>query len=72
VIDCDLRSFFDNLRHDVLLSLLRKRVNDGSLLRLIKRMLEAGIMDGKELVFPEKGSPQGSVLAPQTMLQKTG
>jgi RNA-directed DNA polymerase len=64
VIDCDLRSFFDNLRHDVLLSLLRKRVNDGSLLRLIKRMLEAGIMDGKELVFPEKGSPQGSVLSP--------
>ena len=64
VIDCDLRSFFDNLRHDVLLSLLRKRVNDGSLLRLIKRMLEAGIMDGKELVFPEKGSPQGSVISP--------
>ena len=64
VIDCDLRSFFDNLQHDVLLSLLRKRVNDGSLLRLIKRMLEAGIMDGKELVFPEKGSPQGSVISP--------
>ena len=64
VIDCDLRSFFDNLRHDVLLSLLRKRVNDGSLLQLIKRMLEAGILDGKELVFPEKGSPQGSVISP--------
>jgi group II intron reverse transcriptase/maturase len=64
VIDCDISSFFDNLQHDVLLSLLRKRVNDGSLLRLIKLMLEAGIMDGKELVFPEKGSPQGSVISP--------
>ena len=48
----------------MLLTLLRKRVNDGSLLRLIRRMLEAGIMDGKELVFPEKGSPQGSVISP--------
>jgi group II intron reverse transcriptase/maturase len=64
VIDCDISSFFDNLQHDVLLSFLRKRVNDGSVLRLIKLMLEAGIMDGKELVFPEKGSPQGSVISP--------
>jgi group II intron reverse transcriptase/maturase len=64
VIDCDISSFFDNLQHDTLLSLLRKRVDDGSLLRLIKLMLEAGIMDGKELVFPEKGSPQGSVISP--------
>jgi group II intron reverse transcriptase/maturase len=69
VIDCDISSFFDNLQHDVLLSFLRKRVNDGSLLRLIKLMLEAGIMDGKELVFPEKGSPQGSVITPPTILQ---
>jgi len=64
VIDCDISSFFDNLRHDILLSLLRQRVNDRSLLRLTKLMLEAGIMDGKELVFPEKGSPQGSVISP--------
>jgi len=64
VIDCDISSFFDNLQHDVLLSLLRKRVNDGSVLRLIKQMLEAGIMDGRDLVFPEKGSPQGSVISP--------
>lgn len=64
VIDCDISSFFDNLRHDVLLSLLQKRVKDGRLLELIRMWLEAGIMDGKELVFPEKGSPQGSVLSP--------
>ena len=64
VIDCDLSSFFDNLRHDVLLDLLRKRVKDGRLLQLIEQWLKAGIMDGKELVFPEKGSPQGSVISP--------
>ncbi len=64
MIDCDLSSFFDNLRHDVLLDLLRKRVKDGRLLQLIEQWLKAGIMDGKELVFPEKGSPQGSVISP--------
>ena len=64
VIDCDISSFFDNLRHDVLLSLLRKRIKDGRLLELIAMWLEAGIMDGKDLVFPEKGSPQGSVISP--------
>ena len=64
VIDCDISSFFDNLEHDTLISLLQQRVNDGRLLKIIRRMLEAGIMDGKDLVFPEKGSPQGSVISP--------
>jgi group II intron reverse transcriptase/maturase len=64
VIDCDISSFFDNLQHDKLVAILRKRVNDGRLLALIESWLEAGIMDGREMVFPEKGSPQGSVISP--------
>jgi len=64
VIDCDVSSCFDNIRHDNLLSILRKRVNDGRVLELIEAWLKAGIMDGKEMVFPEKGSPQGSVISP--------
>jgi group II intron reverse transcriptase/maturase len=64
VIDCDVSSFFDNLQHDQLLAILRKRIKDGSVLKLIEMWLKAGIMDGKELVFPEKGSPQGSVISP--------
>lgn len=64
VIDCDLRSFFDNLDHDRLLEILRKRVNDGRILKLIKMWLKAGILDGGELMFPDKGSPQGSVISP--------
>jgi group II intron reverse transcriptase/maturase len=64
VIDCDISAFFDNLQHDELLSILRKRVKDGRVLELIESWLQAGIMDGKEMVFPEKGSPQGSVISP--------
>jgi group II intron reverse transcriptase/maturase len=64
VLDCDISSFFDNLGHDELLAILRKRINDGRLLQIIEMWLKAGIMDGKDLVFPDKGSPQGSVISP--------
>jgi group II intron reverse transcriptase/maturase len=64
VIDCDISSFFDNLEHDTLLAMLRKRVKDGRVLELIEKWLRAGILDGKAMVFPEKGSPQGSVISP--------
>ena len=68
VIDCDVRSFFDNLQHDQLLAILRERVSDGRILELIEMWLTAGIMDDREMVFPERGSPQGSVIAPPTIL----
>ena len=64
VMDCDISAFFDNLQHDRLLAILRKRVKDGRMLELIESWLKAGIMDGEDLVFPEKGSPQGSVISP--------
>jgi group II intron reverse transcriptase/maturase len=64
VIDCDISAFFDNLQHDELLAILRKRVKDGRVLELIESWLKAGIMDGRDMVFPEKGSPQGSVISP--------
>ncbi len=44
--------------------ILRKRIKDGRVLELIEMWLHAGILDGKEMVFPDKGSPQGSVLSP--------
>lgn len=64
VIDCDIRAFFDNLQHDELIAILRERVTDGRVLELIEMWLKAGILDDRELVFPEKGSPQGSVISP--------
>ena len=44
--------------------MLRKRIKDGRVLELIEMWLHAGILDGKEMVCPDKGSPQGSVLSP--------
>ena len=44
--------------------MLRKRIKDGRVLELIEMWLHAGILDGKEMGCPDKGSPQGSVLSP--------
>lgn len=55
VIDLDLRSFFDSVRHDLMLSKLAERVQDDDVLWLSKRILKSG---GK------RGLPQGSVIGP--------
>jgi len=46
------------------MNILKRRVNDGGLLRLIGKWLKAGIVDGKDLIYPEKGTPQGGVISP--------
>jgi group II intron reverse transcriptase/maturase len=63
-IDGDISAFFDMLQHDTLLAMLRKRIKDSRVLKRIERGLHAGILDGKAMVFPDKGSPQGSVISP--------
>ena len=57
-------SFFDTLDHAHLRSLLRQRVRDGVLLRLIDKWLRAGVLEGAELTYPEAGTPQGGVISP--------
>ena len=55
VIDLDLKSYFDNVRHDILLKKMAERVNDDEVMRLLKLILKAG---GK------RGVPQGGVISP--------
>ena len=64
IIDADISGFFDNIRHEQLLEFIRKRVNDGRVIRLIGKWLNAGVLDGKELSYPDKGTPQGGVISP--------
>ena len=63
---------FDNLDHSYLRQFLQLRVRDGVLRRLIDKWLKAGVMEAGNVSYPDSGSPQGGVSAPQTMLQKTG
>jgi RNA-directed DNA polymerase len=64
VVDGDVSGCFDNIPKGPLLEVIRQRVNDGGLLRLIGKWLKAGVLDGEELFYPEKGTPQGAVISP--------
>jgi len=64
VVDLDLKQFFDRVNHDKLMALIRRKVDDKALLRLIRRYLESGLMlDGVEMARQE-GTPQGGPLSP--------
>jgi group II intron reverse transcriptase/maturase len=64
VLEVDIRKFFDTLDHAHLRELLRRRIRDGVLLRLIGKWLNAGVLEDGNLSFPGKGSPQGGVISP--------
>lgn len=64
VLDFDIRSFFDSLDHEEMLRMLEHRIADQRILRLIRRWLRAGILEGGEWVAVDAGSPQGSGISP--------
>jgi group II intron reverse transcriptase/maturase len=64
IVEADIKGFFDNVEHDLLVDFLRIRIKDSSLLFLIERFLKAGYVDDNHLVITEKGTPQGSILSP--------
>ncbi|WP_071461463.1 group II intron reverse transcriptase/maturase [Bacillus massilinigeriensis] len=64
VVDIDLEKFFDKVNHDRLMSKLAGRIEDKSLLRLIRRFLTAGVMEGGLLSPNQEGTPQGGPLSP--------
>ena len=64
VVELDLEKFFDRVNHDKLMSVLYERVSDKILLKLIRRYLQAGIMEGGVASPRTEGTPQGSPLSP--------
>src|SRR5207302_6147765 len=64
IVEVDIRKFFDTLDHAHLRELLMQRVQDGVLLRLIGKWLNAGVLEEGDITFPEAGTPQGGVISP--------
>lgn len=64
LIEVDIRKYFDTLEHTQLQQLLRQRVQDGVLLRLIGKWLNAGVLEEGRVAHPDTGTPQGGVISP--------
>jgi group II intron reverse transcriptase/maturase len=64
VVDADIQAFFDNIPHQLILNRVAERVADGNILRIIRRFLSAGVMEGGTLLPTTSGTPQGGVISP--------
>lgn len=64
VLDVDVQSFFDTLDHQRCQEMLRQRVSDGVVVRLVGKWLNAGVLEGGVVRRREKGTPQGGVISP--------
>jgi RNA-directed DNA polymerase len=64
VLEIDVASFFDHVDRSQLVEMLRKRVVDGSMFRLIGKCLHVGVLDGEVFTKPDEGTVQGSTLSP--------
>src|SRR5262249_9030627 len=64
IVDLDLAQFFDTMPHQEILTVLAQRITDAKFLRLIARMLKAGVQTPGGVVQDELGSPQGSIVSP--------
>jgi len=65
VVDCDIRTFFDNVSRDRLVRFLEHRIGDRRVIRLIVKWLNVGVMEDGTWRDDERGTPQGSVISPK-------
>ncbi len=64
VLEVDIRKFFDTIPRQRLLEILRQRVRDGVILRLVAKWLHAGVAEQGTTMYPDAGTPQGGVISP--------
>lgn len=63
-IEGDIKGFFDNINHDVLIRILRERINDDRFIRLIRKFLNAGYVEDWVFHKTYSGTPQGGIVSP--------
>ena len=63
-IEGDIKGFFDNIDHDVLVGILRERISDDRFIRLIRKFLKAGYVEDRTFHNTYSGTPQGGIVSP--------
>jgi group II intron reverse transcriptase/maturase len=64
IVEADIVSFFDSIDRKVLMEMLRDRIADEGLMRLVGKCLHVGVLDGEEFLESDEGTAQGSSLSP--------
>jgi RNA-directed DNA polymerase len=64
VVDIDIKGFFDNISHEMILTMLRAEIADGNILDIIESFLRSGVVEDDKLIPTTKGAPQGGVISP--------
>lgn len=64
IVDADIKGFFDHVDWKWLIKCVEQHIKDQRIIRLIKRFLRAGIIEGTEYIETTEGTPQGSILSP--------
>jgi RNA-directed DNA polymerase len=64
VVDVDIKGFFDNISHNLIMESISAKISDGNILRLINKFLTSGVMEEGVISATIKGTPQGGVISP--------
>lgn len=64
IVDIDIKGFFDNIPHEVIMTMLRAEIADGNILDIIEKFLSSGVMEDGKRLATIKGTPQGGVISP--------
>jgi group II intron reverse transcriptase/maturase len=64
VIEGDIKGFFDNINHEIMLNIIKRKIKDGRIVELIRRFLKAGYFEFKKIHNSITGTPQGGIISP--------
>jgi RNA-directed DNA polymerase len=64
VVDVDIKGFFDNISHNIILTMLRAEIADGNILDIIETFLRSGVVEDNKFTPTTRGTPQGGVISP--------
>lgn len=64
VVDADLKKYFDTIPHERLLERIADRIADGRVMNMLQQMLQRGVLENREWIDSDTGTPQGGVISP--------